>query len=165
VTPGGETAAPSRPAGCPASSHREDGMAGWLPGRFLPLLLLARLPAGESPRAVASALNASLSAYACRRVGTWLLLLLFPVLWQHFTPTSAPAPCHVPGRGVPPCDCLCPGYRLCPWGPNSRLRGFERASPSAAGRENSRGGEGNRGAYKPDDCEGGQLLVERADIP
>lgn len=139
-------------------------MEVWLAGGFLPLLLLAWLPAGESPCALNSALNSSIFAYACRRFGTWLLLLFSSplaafnpaILHQHLAVCLA--------KGVPPCNCLCPGCGLCPWGPNFRLQGFEPALTSGAGRENSWGGEENRGAYKPDNCKGGQLHMEYMDI-
>lgn len=55
----------------------------WLANTFLPLLLFTWLSVGESPNA--SALNSSLFAYACRRCGKCLLLLL-PLLLHHLTP-------------------------------------------------------------------------------
>lgn len=57
----------------------------WLANTFLPLLLLTWLPIGESPGALASALNSSLFSYACRKCGKCLLLFL-PLLLHHLAP-------------------------------------------------------------------------------
>lgn len=75
----------------PSRSHRAPSMVTmrllgslelWQANAFLPLLLLTWLSVGESPSALASALNSPLFAYACRRCGKCLLLLL-PLLLHH----------------------------------------------------------------------------------
>lgn len=85
----GETEAPGRSHHTPGTVTMSllGSMEPWLANTFLPLLLLTWLPLGESPSALASALNSSLFAYACRRCGKCLLLLLLlPPLLHHSAP-------------------------------------------------------------------------------
>lgn len=74
----GETETPGRSHQAPSTvTMRLLGSTElWLANTFLPLLLLTWLPVGESPSALASALNSSLFAYAWRRCAKCLLLLL-----------------------------------------------------------------------------------------
>lgn len=86
-----------------------------LAGGLLLLLLLAWLPAGESPHALSSARNSPVFAFTCSRFGMWLLLL-FPPILQHLISTPTPAPHHVPCRGVPPLQVPVPRLRALPTG-------------------------------------------------
>lgn len=91
-------------------------MEFWLAGGFLPLLLLAWLPAGESP--LASALNSSLFVYTCRGFGTWLLLL-FPLLLQHLTPLLHQHLATCLAEGSPPANACAQAVGSAPGDPIS----------------------------------------------